>query len=219
MTRILLVVTSHGEIDAEHRTGLWLEEFAIPFEAFREAGFEIVVASPKGGRAPVDPRSAAGVKVDDAVLTALAQTRALLEAGDALEYAAIFVPGGHGAMFDLASSLPLKTLLSEFDVQRKIIASVCHGPAAFVDAIRAEQPRTLVAGQTLTCFTDEEERSTGLLPLMPYLLASKLREQGATVVERSPWSDHVEVDGTWITGQNPQSSASVAKAVIQALSA
>ncbi|HEY1654058.1 MAG TPA: type 1 glutamine amidotransferase domain-containing protein [Candidatus Tumulicola sp.] len=219
MARILFVVTSHSQVDAQRSTGLWLEEFAIPFEAFRAAGIESVTASPKGGAIPVDPASAHGTRPSEAVSAALSQSRSLQEAGNALEYDAIFIPGGHGAMFDLAGSLPLKTLLSEFDVQGKIVASVCHGPAAFVDAIRAEEPRTLVAGRTLTCFTDEEERSTGLVAAMPYLLATKLREQGATVVERAPWAEHVEIDGTWITGQNPQSSGAAARAVVEALGA
>jgi putative intracellular protease/amidase len=217
MAKILFVVTSHSEIDAEHPTGLWYEEYSSPFRAFAEAGFDTVTASPHGGRAPVDPRSLEGVEPDEAASAALADTRTLHEVGDALLYDAIFIPGGHGAMFDLAQNLPLKTLLSEFDVQGKIVASVCHGPAAFVDAIRAGQPKTLVSGRRITCFTDAEERAAGLDGLMPFLLASKLREQGAEVVERAPWTDHVEVDGTWITGQNPQSSASTAKAVIDAL--
>ncbi|MBV8371920.1 MAG: type 1 glutamine amidotransferase domain-containing protein [Candidatus Eremiobacteraeota bacterium] len=218
MPKILIVVTSHAEIDSEHRTGLWLEEFAVPYAAFREAGIEVVTASPRGGAAPVDPRSRDGA-ADAAAVAALERTLVLHEVGDALQYDAIFVPGGHGAMFDLANSLPLKTLLSEFDAQGKLVAAVCHGPAAFVDAIRAGEPSTLVAGRTLTCFTDEEERIGGLQSLMPYLLASKLREQGATVIEATPWESHVEIDGTWITGQNPQSSAQVARAVLTALRA
>jgi putative intracellular protease/amidase len=217
MAKILFVVTSHGEIDSEHKTGLWLEEYTIPYDAFRAAGFEVVTASPHGGAAPVDPRSREGAKGSDEAQAALQDTRTLLEAGDAREYSAIFIPGGHGTMFDLAHYLPLQTLLSEFDAQGKIIAAVCHGPAAFVGAIRAGEPKTLVSGRTITCFTDSEERSAGLDTLMPFLLASKLREQGANVIEGDDWADHVEVDGTWITGQNPQSSASVAKAVIDAL--
>jgi putative intracellular protease/amidase len=219
MPKILFVVTSHSEIDAAHKTGLWLDEYATPHASFREAGFDIVTASPRGGAAPVDPRSQQGAEDDDAALATLAQTHPLHEIGDALQYDAIFIPGGHGAMFDLSTSLPLKTLLSEFDAQGKFIASVCHGPAAFVDAIRAGEPKTLVSGKTLTCFTDEEERDTGLDALMPYLLASKLREQGANVVEAPAWQQHVETDGTWITGQNPQSSGAVAAAVISALQA
>lgn len=219
MPKILFVATSHGAIDADHPTGVWLEEFSVPYDAFCAAGIECVVASPKGGTIPVDPRSSDGARPSEAASAALESSRALLEAGDALEYDGIFIPGGHGAMFDLATSLPLKTLLSEFDVQGKIVASICHGPAAFVDAIRAEQPRTLVAGRTIACFTDEEELEGRVADRMPFLLASKLREQGANVVLRPPWSDHVEVDGTWITGQNPQSSASLARAAIAALQA
>lgn len=217
MARILFVVTSHSEIDPDHKTGLWLEEYSIPFRAFRDAGFEVVTASPHGGQAPIDPRSLEGHKADDEALAALAQTRTLLEAGDASGYDAIFLPGGHGTMFDLARNPPVKSLLSEFDAQGKIVAAVCHGPAAFVDAIRAGEPRTLVAGRTIACFTDAEERAVKLDTLMPFLLASKLREQGAVVVENADWSEHVEIDGQWITGQNPQSSAATAAAVVEAL--
>lgn len=217
MSKILFVVTSHAAIDANHATGLWLEEFTIPYELFRSSGIDCVTSSPRGGSVPVDPRSEKEGGGDRDAREPLERTLALHEVGDALEYDAIFIPGGHGAMFDLATSVPLKTLLSEFDAQGKIVASVCHGPAAFVDAIRTGEPKTLVAGRTMTCFTNEEERATGLESSMPFLLASKLREQGAHVVENAPWSDHVEIDGTWITGQNPQSSASAARAVVEAL--
>jgi putative intracellular protease/amidase len=219
MAKILCIVTSHGDIDAEHKTGLWYEEFAVPYRAFRDAGFDVVTVSPRGGKVPLDPRSVENVSVDDDVREVLDSTLTPLEAGDVLGFDAVFVPGGHGTMFDLAASQPIKSVLSEFDVQGKVVGAVCHGPAAFVDAIRAGQPHTLVSGRRITCFTDEEERSTKLDKAMPFLLASKLREQGATVVENAPWSDHIEVDGNWITGQNPQSSASTARAVIEALKA
>lgn len=218
MPKILMVVTNHDRIDDEHPTGLWLEEYAIPRRVFLDAGFEIVTASPKGGKAPVDPRSTQEGDIDREALAELENTTMLLEAGDAGGYDAIFIPGGHGTMFDLAESQALKTLLSEFDAQDKIVAAVCHGPAAFVDAIRAGESRTLVEGRRITAFTDSEERAVKLDKLMPFLLASKLREQGATVIENSDWSDHVEIDGTWITGQNPQSSDSAARAVVSALS-
>jgi putative intracellular protease/amidase len=217
MRRILIVVTGHSEIDPQHKTGLWFEEFSIPYAAFRSEGFEIVTASPHGGQAPVDPRSLEKLTPDKAAMEALSSTITPREAGDAFEYAAIFLPGGHGTMFDLATNVSIKALISEFDAQGKIVAAVCHGPAAFVDAIRAAEPRTLVDGRRITCFTDAEERATGLDRFMPFLLASKLREQGAIVVEGPDWSDHIEIDGTWITGQNPQSSKSVADAVVNAL--
>jgi putative intracellular protease/amidase len=219
MAKILIIVTGHSEIDAQHRTGLWYDEFAQPFAAFTGAGFEIVTASLRGGAAPLDPRSLENVTTDETVMRVLENTVTLQEAGDAYLYDALFLPGGHGTMFDLAKSQPLKALISELDAQGKIVAAVCHGPAAFVDAIRAAEPRTLVDGRRLTCFTDAEERATKLDSLMPFLLASKLRAQGANVVEDTDWADHVEVDGNWITGQNPQSSESTARAVIEALHA
>ncbi|MHB8145939.1 MAG: type 1 glutamine amidotransferase domain-containing protein [Vulcanimicrobiaceae bacterium] len=219
MPKVLMVVTSHSQIDAKHTTGLWLEEYSVPRKAFREAGFEVVTASPNGGQAPLDPRSLEGIEPDREALADLTQTHTLQEAGDASQYDAIFLPGGHGTMFDLAINQPVKTLLSEFDAQGKIVAAVCHGPAAFVDAIKAGEPHTLVHGHRITCFTDSEERAVKLDALMPFLLESKLREQGAHVVTVADWADHVEVDGTWITGQNPQSSGSTARAVIEALKA
>lgn len=219
MPKILIVVTSHDRIDEEHATGLWLDEYAAPLRVFREAGFDVVTASPRGGKAPVDPRSTEGTQPDEAPLKELENTRMLIEAGDAGAYDAVFIPGGHGTMFDLATSAALKTLLSEFAAQGKLIGAVCHGPAAFVDAIAAGKPEMLVAGRRMTCFTDSEERAVKLDKQMPFLLASKLRQQGATVIENADWVDHVEIDGTWITGQNPQSSASTAKAVVEALKA
>lgn len=219
MPKILMIVTGHSRIDEDHPTGLWLEEYSIPLQAFRAAGFEVVTATPHGGKAPLDPRSLEGVKPDDDAIAALSNTLMLLEAGDAGDYDAVFLPGGHGTMFDLADFAPVKTLLSEFDAQGKVVAAVCHGPAAFVDAIRAGEAETLVAGRRITCFTDSEERAVKLDALMPFLLATKLRQQGAIVVEGADWADHVEIDGNWITGQNPQSSGSTAHAVVAALKA
>lgn len=219
MAKILMIVTGHSEIDGQHPTGLWYDEYAVPFAAFRKEGFEVVTASLRGGATPVDPRSLEGVETDATAMRALESTVSLQQAGDAYQYDAVFLPGGHGTMFDLAKSQPLKALISELDAQGKIVAAVCHGPAAFVDAIRAAQPRTLVDGRRITCFTDAEERATKLDALMPFLLASKLRSQGANVVEGADWADHVEVDGNWITGQNPQSSGSTARAVVEALHA
>ncbi len=219
MPKILIVVTGHSQIDADHPTGLWFEEYSTPRSAFGDAGFDVVTATPHGGKVPIDPRSLEGVNADETIMNELSDTRMLLEAGTASEYDAVFLPGGHGTMFDLAEFPPIKTLLSEFDAQGKIIAAVCHGPAAFVDAIRTGEAETLVAGRRITCYTDSEERAVKLDALMPFLLATKLRQQGATVVEGADWADHVEIDRNWITGQNPQSSGSVAQAVIAALKA
>ncbi|WP_297162635.1 type 1 glutamine amidotransferase domain-containing protein [Thermogemmatispora sp.] len=216
---ILMVVTGHDRIDDEHRTGIWFEEFAVPYQAFKEQGWQITVASPRGGSVPVDPRS----EPKDEEAQKYAEARAQLHntrplAGlNAADYDAIFLPGGHGVMFDLAEDTTLHRLLADFERQGKIIAAVCHGPAGLVGA-RRDDGQPLVAGKTITAFTDEEERATGLDKFMPFLLETRLRELGANFVARPNWSDHVERDGRLITGQNPQSSASIARAVIEALS-
>nr|BBH87442.1 hypothetical protein KTC_21930 [Thermosporothrix sp. COM3] len=216
--RILIIVTSHDRIDATHPTGLWFEEFAIPYQAFRAQGFELTVASPKGGPVPVDPRSepsteeAAHTEQERSVLR---QTLPLNEV-QASDFDAVFLPGGHGTMFDLPENRTLHALLSDFASQNKVIAAVCHGPAGLV-GVRLADGTPLVAGKTVTSFTNSEERAAELDKAMPFLLESRLRELGAHFVAQADWSDHVERDGRLITGQNPQSSKSVAQAVIEAL--
>jgi putative intracellular protease/amidase len=215
---VLMIVTSHDRIDAQHATGLWLEEFALPFEAFRSQGYSITVASPRGGAAPIDPRSepAAGAAPTwDAARAALQHTVPLATL-NAADYDAVFLPGGHGTMFDLPDNADLAALLRDVAAADKVIAAVCHGPAGLVSATRADGT-PLVAGKTITAFTNEEERAAGLDQQMPFLLETRLRELGGRVITQPNWSDHVEQDGTLITGQNPQSSASVAQAVIQTL--
>jgi len=213
--KILMVVTNHAVIDEEHRTGIWLEEFAVPYQVFKENGFEVTVASPKGGAAPVDPRSLNDewkdekALLDDTVKLADVQTDA---------YDALFFPGGHGTMFDFPNDRSVQDAIRRFDDQQKVIAAVCHGPAALVGATRSDGT-PLVAGKTVTSFTDEEERASKLDAYMPFFLESKLRELGAKFVAKEKWSDHVEVDGHLVTGQNPQSSRSIALKVVELLKA
>ncbi|PLX84733.1 MAG: glutamine amidotransferase [Desulfuromonas sp.] len=215
---ILFVVTNCDRIDSDHPTGLWLEEFAVPFEAFREAGFDVEVASPGGGSAPIDPRSTPPEEQKEqwaAARKALEKTRPLNRV-DSAPFEALFLPGGHGTMFDLPECKALQRLLETFEGQEKVIAAVCHGPAGLVGAL-GKDGRPLVAGRTLTAFTDAEEKTVELDGLMPFLLESRLRELGAKFVTGSNWQDHVERDGNLITGQNPQSSASTARAVLELL--
>jgi putative intracellular protease/amidase len=216
--KILMVATSQDRIDNNHLTGLWLEELAIPYLDFKSNGFEVEVVSIQGGKVPIDPQSQATPEqatMWTEVMAALLDTPSVTSI-EARGFDAIFLPGGHGTMFDLPSSKDLQLLLREFAESDKIIAAVCHGPAAFVGATYADGT-PLVSGKTLTSFTDDEERATGLEQLMPFLLETKLRELGASFVSQVMWSDHIEQDGNFITGQNPQSSSSVAQAVIQAL--
>jgi len=215
--RVLMVVTGHGEMAPGHPTGIWLSEFAEPYALFREAGCEITVASLRGGPAPVDPRSLEGVSREGAA-AALKELEATVPLGevDTAGFAAVFLPGGHGTMFDLPASQELARTIVSFYESGRIVAAVCHGPAGLLGAtLSGGAP--LVRGKRVTGFTNEEERATGLDTLMPFLLEDRLRELGAVFVPAPMWSDHVEQDGRLITGQNPQSSVSAAKAVIQAL--
>jgi len=215
---ILIIVTNHSQIDAEHQTGLWFEEFAIPYQLFRQQTYTVTVASPKGGQTPIDPRSAptgnSAIAYADA-LQALQFTEPLSSIN--LDgYDAVFFPGGHGTMYDLPSD-EIGKVVSQFLNSQKIVAAVCHGQAALVKAMQSNDT-PVVKGRRVTGFTNEEEREVQVDKLMPFRLESRLKELGAEFEKSSAWSDYVVVDGNLITGQNPKSSGSAAKAVIEALS-
>ncbi|WP_318247462.1 type 1 glutamine amidotransferase domain-containing protein [Rossellomorea aquimaris] len=217
MKKVLMVLTNESKIDEEHETGLWLSEFAEPFEEFRKQGFEVDVASLKGGRIPLDPNSLDDENVEKwkGVTKELDQTLVLSQL-NVQEYDGIFLPGGHGTMFDLPDSPELQQALVHFAENNKAIGAVCHGPAGFVGT-KLSNGDWLVSGKNLTGFTNEEEQQTGLDSLMPFLLESKLREQGAQFEKSDAWSDHVMTDGKFVTGQNPQSSQSTAEAFVKVL--
>ncbi|MFA7387102.1 MAG: type 1 glutamine amidotransferase domain-containing protein [Thiohalobacteraceae bacterium] len=216
---ILMIVTSHDRIDADHATGLWFEEFAIPYGKFRDAGYTVVVASPRGGDTPIDARSLENYQptaASETAKAALRGTRKLDATISAQGFAAVFFPGGHGTMFDLPDNPQVQRLVREFAEADKVIASVCHGPACLV-GVMLKDGTAFVKGRKVTAFTDSEERAVQLDEAMPFLLESRLREQGATFVPAVDWADNVVVDGKLVTGQNPQSSASAADAVIRLL--
>lgn len=215
---ILMVVTNHTELSKEKQTGIWLSEFAEAYIEFTKKGFEVTVASPLGGKSTVDPGS-----VDENTPQEILDTEKHLQNTLKLEdishqdFDAIFLPGGHGAMFDLPTDKKLQELLRDFFEGDKIVAAVCHGPAGLVGATLTNgQP--LVSGKRVNAFTDREEADTGLAKQLPFLLESKIRELGAIFVAAPNWSTHYEVDGNLITGQNPQSTLAVTKAVIEKLS-
>ncbi len=217
---ILMVVTSYGRIDAEHSTGLWFEEFSVPYELFNQEGYVVTVASVKGGAAPLDPRSLPASREASAVraaLEALQHTQRLMEV-DITEYDAVFFPGGHGTMFDFPRNHEVAELVRRYLVEGKVVAALCHGPAALVGAADGADPSVL-RGRRVTAFTNQEERAVQLDGLMPFLLESRLRELGAQVQTAPQWQDHVVVDGNLVTGQNPQSSTTAAQAVVRLLSA
>lgn len=223
--KILIVVTSHATLGSTgQKTGFWLEELAVPWAVFVDAGAQVELASPEGGRPPADPKSEGGTSaevarfLDDPTARAqLADTRKLADV-DPEAYDAIFVAGGHGVMWDLAGSPEAASLLSAAWEAGRVIAAVCHGPAALVD-VRTADGKPLVAGRRVAGFSDEEERAVGLAEVVPFLLESSLAERGGRY-ERGPiWAPFAVRDGRLVTGQNPASSRRVAEEVLAALQA
>lgn len=225
MAKILFVVTSHARLGTTGKaTGLWLEELAAPWYAAIDAGHSVVLASPLGGTAPLDP----GSERDDALMSAAqrfrADTEALYRLDNTLpldevrwqEFDAVFLPGGHGAMWDLPGNAALAQIVGALFDAGRIVAAVCHGPAGLIGAKRRDgQP--IVAGRRVACFTDAEEAAVGLTGAVPFLLASKLSGLGAQLSDAENFTPHAVRDGNLITGQNPASSEVTAQLMLAAL--
>lgn len=225
MSKILFLSTAHDQLgDTDHKTGVWLEELAVPYYALKDAGHDVVVATLGGAPIPIDPNSQPeGDDVPEAVrrFQQDAEAQAVLkkpaklsdQSPEALD--AVFIPGGHGACWDLASSPEVARFLSEVWQKGKLLASVCHGPAALVGVEVDGAP--LVKGRKVSAFTDSEEEATGLTDVVPFLLETRLRELGADFQAAGDWQPHAVVDGRLITGQNPMSSEAVAKLLLEKL--
>ena len=214
---ILMVTTSADSLHKKKKTGVWLEEIAVPYLTLAKAGLDITVARPRGGAVPLDPTSldeASVAKWPDIV--ELLKNSAPLKDIQAHGFDAIVLPGGHGTMMDFATDAELKRLLLDFAKDGKIIAAVCHGPAGLVGAKKPDGT-PLVAGKTITAFTDEEEIAVQLEKVVPFMLEATLRSEGANFVGGPMWAPHVEIDGNLITGQNPASSEALANAVLERL--
>jgi putative intracellular protease/amidase len=215
----LFVATSSDRLPSGHPTGLWVEEFAVPYMAAMDAGIRVVVASPKGGAVPLDEKSAPSDRERKEWAPALEALRNSVTLASVRDEAfdAIFIPGGHGPLVDLAQDTTLQALLARHDAAGKLIAAVCHGPAAFVHARRADGTPFL-AGRRATGFTDIEERLAGLHDQVPFLLEDAMKASGADFRSALlPMLSHVEHDGNLLTGQNPRSSEAIAKALVRAL--
>ncbi len=222
---ILMVLTSHAQLgETGQPTGFWLEEFTSPYYAFVDAGSRVKLASMEGGQPPIDPKSNQAdaqtettqrFSSDPLTPAALANTMPIADV-NANDYDAIFLPGGYGTMWDFATSQTLTELIETFDQQDKVIAAVCHAPAALV-SVNAPSGEPLVKGKTVKAFTNSEEAGVGLTEVVPFLLESRLRELGAMFEPGPDWEAHVKQDGRLITGQNPASSAPAAVAVLAAL--
>ena len=215
--KILMVVTNRNYLDNTHPTGLWLEEFATPYLTFLETGFEVTVSSPLGGTTPLDPRSIDANNHAEWIKTkkVLHHTKPLPEIADS-DFDAIILPGGHGPMFDLSNNELLSNLLQRSMIKEKVIGAICHGPAGLLGAT-LPNGTPLVSGRHITGFTNVEEVAVHLNKLVPFLLETRLKELGAKFTSANAWKDHIVIDQNLITGQNPQSSDSFAKAVVRQL--
>jgi putative intracellular protease/amidase len=224
--RFLFIVTSNDRMGGDGRsTGIWAEELAAPYYAFVDAGAEVVIASPRGGAVPFDPGSLKPAGQNDAVVerflddpVAQRKVAATLatSAVDAAGFDALFLPGGHGTMWDLPGDRGTTHAVEAAFRAGKVVASGCHGAAALVSAQRADG-RPLVEGRQVNSFTDAEETAAGLADVVPFRLESRLRELGARFDGAPNWQPHVVRDGQLITGQNPKSSLLVADRVLDAL--
>lgn len=220
---ILMVLTSHDQLgDTGKKTGVWLEEFAAPYYIFKDAGARIVLASPKGGQPPLDPKShEAGSETeatkrfnqDKEAQQAFANTM-LLSSVDYEEFAGVFYPGGHGPLWDLAEDRDSITMIESTYTANKPVGAVCHGPAAFRHTKRHDG-RPLVEGKKVTGFTNTEEEAVQLTDVVPFSIEDMLKTCGGIFTKGPDWASYVVVDGNLVTGQNPASSEEAARAFLR----
>jgi putative intracellular protease/amidase len=224
---ILMVLTSHDKLgDTGKKTGFWLEELAAPYYVFRDAGADITLASPSGGQPPLDPKSdepdaqtddTRRFRADKDAMQALAST-ARLDSVRTGQFDAVFYPGGHGPLWDLAESADSRALIESTLAAGKPVAAVCHAPGV-LRHVKAPDGSPLVKGKRVTGFTNTEEEAVGLSKVVPFLVEDMLKSAGGIYSKGRDWESYVVTDGLLITGQNPASSAAGAKALLQALQA
>jgi putative intracellular protease/amidase len=221
--KILMVLTSHDQLgDTGHKTGFWLEEFASPYYVFKDANADITLASPKGGNPPLDPKSdepdfqteaTQRFKNDTAAQAELANTLKLSDV-QAENFDAVFYPGGHGPLWDLTNDKNSIALIENMAAAGKPVAAVCHAPAVLCNA-NAKDGTPLISKKSVTGFSNAEEDAVQLTDVVPFLLEDELQAKGASYSKADDWHPHAVTDGNLITGQNPQSSELVAKAVLK----
>lgn len=223
--KVLIVLTSHSELgNTGEKTGFWIEEFAAPYYVLADAGVQLTIASPKGGQPPIDPKSAAPDAQtpatkrfnDDEELKAVLANTVKLEEVNQADYDAVFYPGGHGPLWDLANDPASIALIEDFYRHDKEIAFVCHAPAALVK-VKTADGEPLVKGKEVTGFSDSEEEAVKLTDVVPFLLEDELKKLGGNYTKGADWGSYVKKDGLLITGQNPASSEAAAKLLLETL--
>ncbi|WP_338563826.1 type 1 glutamine amidotransferase domain-containing protein [Erwinia sp. E_sp_B04_7] len=221
--KVLMILTSHDQLgDTGRKTGFWLEELAAPYYAFKDSGAEITLASPQGGKPPLDPKSnepdfqteqTHRFEADTAALSQLADTVRLDTISQA-DYDTVFYPGGHGPLWDLAEDKHSIALIESFLAANKPVALVCHAPGV-LRHVKTPAGRPLVEGKKVTGFTNSEEEAVGLTNVVPFLVEDELIAKGGIYSKGDDWSSYVVQDGLLITGQNPGSSAATAELLIK----
>jgi len=226
MKKVLMVLTSHSELgNTGRKTGFWLEELAAPYYAFKDAGVEVVLASPLGGQPPLDPKSnEPSFQTDltrrfeaDAAATAQLAATVRLDSVDQADFDTVFYPGGHGPLWDLAEDQHSIKLIESFIDADKPVALVCHAPGV-LRHVKASSSRPLVEGKQVTGFTNTEEEGVGLTNVVPFLVEDQLKALGGVYSKGEDWGSYVVSDGLLITGQNPASSAAAAAALLKRIS-
>lgn len=225
--KVLIVLTSHDQLgNTGRKTGFWLEELAAPYYAFKDAGAEIVLASPKGGRPSLDPKSSEPdfqtdltrrFEADADAMAQLASTVPLDSVSQAA-FDTVFYPGGHGPLWDLAEDPVSIGLIESFVAAGKPVGFVCHAPGV-LRHVRAPDGRPLAEGKRVTGFTNSEEAAVGLLDVVPFLVEDELKAKGGVYSKGADWASYVVRDGLLITGQNPGSSAEAASVLLERLRA
>jgi len=220
--KVLFIATSHNKMgDTNEKTGVWLEEIAIPYYVFKDAGADITLASPNGGKVPLDPRSQSiilatfGTKrflKDEDAMNFLSHSM-LLEDMRADDFDVLFLPGGYGLMWDLADSKIVSELLEAFNSKNKPIGAVCHGVVCLL-SLKDDKGESLIKGKQLTGFSNSEEESSGFSSVVPFLVETKVLSLGAKYSKGENYLSHVVEDNNIITGQNPASSKAVAQKIM-----
>jgi putative intracellular protease/amidase len=225
MKKVLVVLPSHDQLgNTGQKTGFWLEEFTDPYYKFIDSGYEVTIASPRGGKPPVDPKSIQKENQSESTqrferdksAQAKLENTLVLSQVSANDYDTLFLPGGHGPMWDLSSDENMKKIVEDFYSDKKIVSAVCHGPAGLLQATD-RNGNSILKGKKITGFTNNEESAVGLTKAVPFSLENRMKELGGKFEKGQNFKPFVISDGQLITGQNPKSALPAAEKVIEIL--
>lgn len=225
MKKVLVVLPSHDQLgNTGQKTGFWLEEFTDPYYKFIDSGYEVTIASPRGGKPPVDPKSTQKENQSESTkrfekdksAQAKLENTLVLSQVSASDYDTLFLPGGHGPMWDLSSDENMKKIVEDFYSDKKIVSAVCHGPAGLLQATD-RNGNSILKGKKITGFTNNEESAVGLTKAVPFSLENRMKELGGKFEKGQDFKPFIVSDGQLITGQNPKSALPAAEKVVEIL--